>query len=333
MDFKRLRILRELADRQTVGATAEAMNVTASAVSQQLKVLQDELGVVLVERDGRGVRLTEAGKAMAGAAADVATAVARAESTVDAYRQGWQSRIRAAFFPSAAEMLLPGLLHRIGQVEGVRLEAHLEDPGTAGFAGLAADYDIVLAHSVDGAELFARHGLEVLPLLEEPLDVAMPAGHELAAKARLTAHDVARYPWIGVPAGFPFDTVLRRIELQAGTTAVRRQRFPDLRVLEALVKGGHGISLLPRYTARTGAGHGLVLRPIEGVRASRSIVALARRDVAARTTVRHTLELLRDVAAEVAVPAGSTHAGAKPSGRRKAGTKRAEVVVGRAAES
>ncbi|BCW40989.1 hypothetical protein StoSoilB3_25240 [Arthrobacter sp. StoSoilB3] len=49
MDFKRLQILRELADRQSVGATADAMNVTASAVSQQLKTLQAELGVTLVE--------------------------------------------------------------------------------------------------------------------------------------------------------------------------------------------------------------------------------------------------------------------------------------------
>jgi len=93
MDFKRLRILRELADRQTVGATAAAMNVTASAVSQQLKALQDELGVVLIERDGRGVRLTEAGKAMAGAAADVATAMARARWTCSATsRPKWPSR-------------------------------------------------------------------------------------------------------------------------------------------------------------------------------------------------------------------------------------------------
>lgn len=75
MDFKRLRILRELADRGTVGATAEAMNVTPSAVSQQLKTLQEELGVVLVEKSGRGVRLTEAGLAMAGAAAEVSTAM------------------------------------------------------------------------------------------------------------------------------------------------------------------------------------------------------------------------------------------------------------------
>jgi DNA-binding transcriptional LysR family regulator len=95
MDFKRLRILRELADRGSVGATADALGVTPSAVSQQLKTLQDELGVVLLEKSGRGVRLTEAGSAMARAAAEVAVAMARAEATVDTYRSGWQTQVKA----------------------------------------------------------------------------------------------------------------------------------------------------------------------------------------------------------------------------------------------
>ena len=241
MDLKRLRILRELSDRGTVGATAEAMEVTPSAVSQQLKTLQDELGVVLVEKSGRGVRLTEAGRAMAAAAADVSTAMARAEATIDTYRQGWQTHVKAAFFPSAAEMFLPGLLHRVKAVEGLRFEACFEDPGVAGFTALAADYDIVLAHSVDGPDVFARQGLVVVPLLDEPLDVAMPAGHVLAAKPSLTASDVVGFPWMGVPEGFPFDTVLRQIEVQAGAPALRAQLFPDLRVLEALVSAGHGL--------------------------------------------------------------------------------------------
>jgi DNA-binding transcriptional LysR family regulator len=299
MDLKRLRILRELSDRGTVGATAEAMDVTPSAVSQQLKTLQDELGVVLVEKSGRGVRLTEAGRAMAAAAADVATAMARAEATIDTYRQGWQTHVKAAFFPRAAEMFLPGLLHRVKAVEGLRFEASFEDPGVAGFAALAADYDIVLAHSVDGPDVFARQGLVVVPLLNEPLDVAVPAGHVLAAKSSLTAGDVVGFPWMGVPEGFPFDTVLRQIEVQAGSPAVRAQLFPDLRVLEALVSAGHGLSLLPRYTALRNQERGFVLRPLLGVTARRSIVALARPDVAARTTIAQVLSMLEAEAASI----------------------------------
>jgi DNA-binding transcriptional LysR family regulator len=299
MDLKRLRILRELSDRGTVGATAEAMDVTPSAVSQQLKTLQDELGVVLVEKSGRGVRLTEAGRAMAAAAADVSTAMARAEATIDTYRQGWQTHVKAAFFPSAAEMFLPGLLHRVKAVEGLRFEARFEDPGVAGFTALAADYDVVLAHSVDGPDVFARQGLVVVPLLNEPLDVAMPAGHVLAAKPSLTAGDVVGFPWMGVPEGFPFDTVLRQIEVQAGAPALRAQLFPDLRVLEALVSAGHGLSLLPRYTALRNQERGFVLRPLLGVTARRSIVALARPDVAARTTIQQVLAMLEAEAASI----------------------------------
>jgi DNA-binding transcriptional LysR family regulator len=302
MDLKRLRILRELSDRGTVGATAEAMDVTPSAVSQQLKTLQDELGVVLVEKSGRGVRLTEAGRAMAAAAADVATAMARAEATIDTYRQGWQTHVKAAFFPSAAEMFLPGLLHRVKALEGLRFEACFEDPG-AGFTALTADYDIVLAHSVDGADVFARQGLVVVPLLNEPLDVAIPAGHVLAGKSSLTASDVVGFPWMGVPDGFPFDTVLRQIEVQAGSAAARAQLFPDLRVLEALVSAGHGLSLLPRYTALRNQERGFVLRPLLGVTARRSIVALARPDVAARTTIAQVLSMLEAEAATIN-PAG-----------------------------
>ncbi|MCT9870323.1 LysR substrate-binding domain-containing protein [Paenarthrobacter aurescens] len=162
-----------------------------------------------------------------------------------------------------------------------------------------ADYDIVLAHSVDGPEVFARQGLTVVPLLEEALDVAMPAGHPLAAKERLSPEDVVDYPWIGVPEGFPFDTVLRQIELRAGKQARRGQRYPDLRVLEALVGAGHGICLLPRYTARVSARRGLVLRPLTDVKASRSIVALSRQEVAVRATIRSVLDMLKSEAATI----------------------------------
>lgn len=304
MDFKRLRILRELSERGTVGGTAEALNVTPSAVSQQLKTLQEELGVVLVEKSGRGVRLTEAGLAMAGAAADLSTAVARAEATIDMYRLGRQTHVRAAFFPSAAEMFLPGLLHRTKEIDGLRFEAHFQDPAVAGFAGLTADYDIVLAHSVDGADVFARRGLTVVPLLEEPLDVALPVGHPLAEKEALTAADVVGFPWMGMPEGFPFDTVVRRIELQADTPVFRAQLFPDLRVLEALVSAGHGLTVLPRFTALRNQGRGFVLRPLEGLDASRTIVALARPDVAARTTIQQVLAMLVAEAESVAAAPG-----------------------------
>lgn len=144
----------------------------------------------------------------------------------------------------------------------------------------------------------------MVPLLDEPLDVALPADHILVGKAVLRAEDVIGFTWVGVPEGFPFDTVLRQIEVQADSRAVRAQLYPDLRVLEALVSSGHGLSLLPRYTALRNQGSGFVLRPLEGVKASRSIVALARPDVAARTTIQQVLAMLKTEARAVAEAPG-----------------------------
>lgn len=300
MDLRRLRILRELADRGTVGATADAMNITPSAVSQQLKVLQEEVGIALVGREGRGVKLTEAGLAMAAAASEVSTAMERAQATVDFYRKGWQTQIRAAFFPSSAEMFLPGLLHRIKEIEGLQFDAFHQDPMVAGFVPLTADYDFVVAHSGLGSDVFAQPGVVVVPLLREPLDVAMPTSHPLAEKSRLTPEDIVDYTWIGVPHGYPFDAILSQVEAKTGRLATRSQRYPDLRVMEALVSAGHGLAFLPRYTALASGGRGYVLRPLEGVKAGRSIVALARTDVAERTTVRQVLGMLKRVARNVA---------------------------------
>lgn len=314
MDFRRLLLLRELADRRTVGATADALGITPSAVSQQLKLLQEELGVVLLEKEGRGVRLTEAGEAMAAAGADVAVAMARAEATADGYRRGQQTTVSAVFFPSAAEMFLPGLLDRAAQVEGLRIEARLEDPKAEGFVDLAADADIVLGHSVHGPAEFARPGLVVEPLLEEPLDVALPADHPLASRTELDPAEVADWPWVSVPAGFPFDTVLRQIELQAGRTVVCTQLMPDLRVMEALVRGGHGLSLLPRFTSRGALRSGLVLRPLTRVAARRSIVLLARAEVAERPTVRSVMDMVHAEAEQVlAADADAGQQGREPA--------------------
>ncbi|MBE7162994.1 MAG: LysR family transcriptional regulator, partial [Williamsia herbipolensis] len=84
MDVHRLRLLREFADRGSVGAVADAMRLTPSAVSQQLKVLGREAGIDLLEQDGRGLRLTDAGRALVLRADDVIAAVDRASEEMAA---------------------------------------------------------------------------------------------------------------------------------------------------------------------------------------------------------------------------------------------------------
>src|SRR5947208_8120411 len=122
MDVRRLRILRELADRGTITAVAEALSYTPSAVSQQLRALQAEAGVPLTEPAGRGVRLTDAGRALAIRADEVLAALDLAEAELNSYRETPRGGVRIALFPSGALLLLPGLLRRMADQPAVRLE-------------------------------------------------------------------------------------------------------------------------------------------------------------------------------------------------------------------
>src|SRR4051812_27354892 len=99
MDVRRLEVLRELRLRGSVTAVAAATHRPPSAVSQQLKVLEREAGMPLTERAGRGLALTAAGDALAGAAGEIAVAIAHAEELWRGYLASPEGRVTLAAFP------------------------------------------------------------------------------------------------------------------------------------------------------------------------------------------------------------------------------------------
>jgi DNA-binding transcriptional LysR family regulator len=298
MDVRRLEFLRELSERGTVGAVAEAMKVTPSAVSQQLKALEREAGYTLVEAAGRGVALTEAGRALARTATEIVTAVERAEGRWREYMEQPAGRVTLRTFPTGGEMLLPGLLTRMAARPDVELVC-TDENGTVDFADLTPDHDIVIADSPTTADSWHERSLQVVPLMSEPLDVALPEDHPLARKDSLSPKDVAGETWIGVPHDYPFDSVLERVVAVTGEPVRVAQRIADNGIVESLVAAGHGIAILPRFTTRE-HGNGLVTRPLVGIRAKREITALLRPDRYERPSVRAVVDALRAEAREVA---------------------------------
>src|SRR6476619_7191529 len=117
-----LELIRELGDRGSVTAVAEAGHRTPSAVSQQLKTLQRRLRVPLVERAGRGLRLTDAGRALAESADGVAVALAEADAAWQRFLGDVSGTVRLASFFSASELLIPGLVERLSDHPDVRLD-------------------------------------------------------------------------------------------------------------------------------------------------------------------------------------------------------------------
>lgn len=297
-----LTLLRELADRGSVSAAAAATGRTPSAVSQQLKLIQRQVGVVLVERAGRGIRLTDAGQALADGAVAVLTAWAEAEAAWQAYRTEASGLVRIAFFHSAAELLVPGLLDRLRAYPGIALEFGDEDVGQSDFAPLTRDYDIVVAHRSDERRIAGGGRIEVVQLLREPLDVAVPLDHRAAGRASVAPADVINDDWIAPPEGFPIDRVLTAIAAHAGSPARVVLRTTHLPLMERLVAAGHGVALLPRYTTRDHSTGRFALVPLRDLRAGRFIGALARPDRAARQAVRVVLDELAAVAAGVTDP-------------------------------
>ena len=289
MDVERLRVLRELADRGTVAATAVAMNLTPSAVSQQLKVLAREAGVPILEPDGRRVRLTAAGQALVLRAEDVLAALDRATAEMDSYRGSPRGRVRVALFPSGAALMLPGLLRRLAG-SGVDVEAQDVDEPASAVPQLLADFDVILTHRDERAPTVASPRVRIEELMREPIDLVLWPGHPLAGRAGVELDELAEESWISVRGGFPVDDVLESVAAVTGVRPRVVQRINDFRVIEELVAAGHGVALMPRHAV---AHPGLVHTHLAGIRAAR-IYDLATRPAAAeRPAVEAVLDAFR----------------------------------------
>jgi DNA-binding transcriptional LysR family regulator len=292
MDERQLRVLREVGELGSVTAAAEALLVTPSAISQQLRLLQRSIPVPLTERDGRRVVLTPAGRARAGAAAEGVAALARARHTVDDFLEHPSGVVSVAAFHSAAAMFYPMLL-RVG---GPEVTLHDEDVPQDEFPPLTRVYDVVLAHRLDHAPAWPRT-VAVTPLLHEPLDVAMPADHPLATKRSVTPRDVAREPWITVHDGFPLMATIDAIGAAANHRLELVHRINEFAVVAEVVAAGGGVALMPRWTTRRHPD--VVLRPLRNVHARRHIDALHRPERTARQAVRTVLTTLQQSAGHI----------------------------------
>lgn len=295
MDVRKLTLLRELGDRGSVTAVAEAVFLTPSAVSQQLAALQRTVPVPLTRREGRRLGLTDAGRALAAAGVEVVTALARADAAVEAFLDDPHGTVRVSAFHSAAAAFFPALLSRQGAGRPT-VACTDEDVAQEAFGVLTADHDVVIAHR-------SPHGpgwpasVTVTRLLDEPLDVALPVGHPLAERAELTAAEVADEPWIAVHEGFPLLGAIEAIGAAAGSTPRVAHRINDVAVAAAVVAAGGGLALVPRHTAPVRAD--VVLRPLRGVRIGRRVDALSRPERAARRSVATVLDDLVQIGHEL----------------------------------
>ncbi len=297
MDPMRLRLLRELGDRGSVTAVAAALHVSASAVSQQLAILQADVPVPLTVKQGRTLVLTDAGRALAAAGMRVEEALVLARESVGAYLAHDPTPMRVSAFHSAGVALFGPLLAAVGGDAVAFADA---DVAREDFAGLTADHDLVIAHRLAHDPPWPRERVRVTPLFAEPLDVALPAAHPLAARDAITPAELRGQTWISTHDGFPLAGVLHAIAAVGGEPPVIGHRVNEFFVAAQIVRAGAAIAIMPRYTARALATEGMVLRPVAGLALVRHVDVLARPDALARAAVRRVLGALADIAADLA---------------------------------
>jgi len=296
MHLQQLQILRELGALGSVTAVAEAMHVSPSAVSQQLAALQRGIATPLTRRQGRTLVLTPAGEVLAEAGATALDAMAAARTAVDRFEAAPSGVVTVSGFLSAAQALFGPLVREIGTGDDApTIRFTDEDVSQSDFPALTGRYDLVLAHRMEHSPPWPRSGIRSVPLATEPLDVALPAEHPLAAHATLSPEQVVGERWVTSRAGYSPDDVLRTIAAVTNRPVEIVHRINDYGVAAAVIAAGGAIGMLPRYTSVVADATGVVRRPLRGVSTNRMIDVLARPENLRRRSVRLVAEALERV--------------------------------------
>jgi DNA-binding transcriptional LysR family regulator len=315
LDVKQLRVLKEVAEHGSFSAAAEALSYTQPAVSQQIAALERRAGATLVDRTSRGVRLTDAGRALVDHAEVVLARLAAAEAELEAIAGVRGGRVRLSSFPTAGASLLPPAValfsHRHPEVELSFVE---QEPEEAVQMLRAAELEvaIVFEYRELSQPEFERlyEGIELRPLVDDPMYLALPAGHPVARKSRVRLEDVADETWIQeADARSPCGRLHLAACAAAGFEPKIGFQSDDYNVVQGLVAAGVGVSLLPSL-ALTNVREDIVVRSLGRRAPCRNIAAATLAGRYRSPATEAMLGILEEVAARFELPSGAAVAAA-----------------------
>ena len=292
MDPRRLELLLELSRLGSMREVGEAMQVTTSTVSQQIAALAREAGAPLIEPDGRRVRLTPAGRRLAGHAVTILAAIEAARRDLDPSAAPAGTVRVAAYASAVRHLLLPVARTLTRQHPQVRLQLLEHEPGEA--LGLLAvdEVDFALTYDYNFAPAgFGR--LAVQPLGRTRWDLGTPSapgragGTALEVFGRYRDHD-----WIVNSRNTADEEVIRVVASLAGFEPRIAHRADSLDLVEDMILAGLGVGLLP---APRPAARGVTLRRLRRPDVTLRAYAVTRPGHGAWPPLALVLRLLRDV--------------------------------------
>ena len=306
-DARELRVVKAVADAGSITGAAAELGYSQPAVSQQLKRLEQRLGIAIVERVGRGVRLTDAGRILARHAPAVTTALDAAAGELAELRGLRAARVRLMAFPSASPTIVPRLLADLAQRHpGISLTYVEAEPPEAVDAVRDDRTDIALTFSYPGdrddPHGSSARGLAVTAIGTDDMLAVLPTGHPAASRDPLDVGELAGDDWI---AGCPrCRGHLLELCGRAGFAPRIAFETDNFVAVEGLVAQGIGVATLPRMAVESFPqlpGVAIVPLPTGEQRTINTVTARGADRVPA---VRATLDALARLVAEPVAPTG-----------------------------
>jgi DNA-binding transcriptional LysR family regulator len=309
-DVKQLRVLKAVAAHGSFSAAADALSYTQPAISQQIAALEKRAGTTLVDRGSRGVRLTDAGRALVEHAEVVIARLAAAEAELEAIAGIRGGRVRLASFPTAGASLLPPAVAEFStRHPDVELSFVEREPEEAAQMLRAAELEIAIVFEYDqlNPTEFERfyEGIELHPLVDDPMFLALPRDHPLTRKQRVRLADVADETWIQETGSHSWcGSFHEAVCAKAGFAPKVGFRSDDYNVVQGLIAAGVGISLLPGL-ALTNVREDIVIRSLGPQAPARRIAAATLAGRYRSPATGAMLDILDEVAGRFELPAGA----------------------------
>lgn len=245
LDTRRLRLLHELSLRGTLAEVAEALHQSPSSVSQGLTQLEHEVGVTLLEKVGRRVRLTPAAEVLVEHTAAILERLELAASQVAAQRAEASGTVRLAVFQSAASAFMPQMLTELAaRHPRLRVTMSQREPEQALYETWMREFDLVIAEEYPGHAARAFPDLDRQPLTTDLLRLAVPPSGE-RWDGVTSVEQTADLPWTMEPVGTASRHWAEQLCRRAGFEPDVRFETDDLEAQIALIESGNAVAILP----------------------------------------------------------------------------------------
>lgn len=298
LNLDRLRALHAVSAQGSINAAAETLNVTTSAVSQQLAKLELETGQQLLERHGRGVRLTDAATQLVARTQRVLSLLEEAEAELEATDDAVAGQITIAAFATAARGLAPQALRDLRtRYPQLAITFHEQEPHESIPRLVRRDVDLIIVNDWHNAPLALPDGLTKAPLFDDVADVALPPGHRLSKAKSVTLRELAGEPWITwQPGSICHDWLLHTLRKEGHEPKIAHTAAEYATQL-ALVAAGLGAAVLPRL-GRDPLPKGVTVVPAEPS-LRRHVYAAWRTHATRRNVIRAAVEAFQLAASKL----------------------------------